>query len=69
MGGDFEPISHVVCVKSEAEYVGWNESNLRRVQSDHADENTICAGDHPSFPAPFTDQDRRTDRENTGYII
>ena len=63
------PLQDVVAVQSETKQVGWNETGLRRLETDDADDDAIDARDRPSLPAATSDQDGRSDRQHARDVI
>jgi hypothetical protein len=63
------PMPQVVRIESDAKEVAGQESEFRRSQSDDADDDAICSGNHPSLPEFLPDEDRREDRQHTRQII
>ena len=57
------PSAQVYRIQCNAKYVGGNESQLRSPEANEANDHAIDRRQHPSFPAPSSDQNRRTNRQ------
>jgi len=57
------PGAQVYRIQCNAKYVGGNESQLRSSEANEANDHAIDCRQHPSFPAPSSDQNGRTNRQ------
>ena len=57
------PGAQVYGIQCNAKYVGGNEPQLRSPEANEANDHAIDCRQHPSFPAPSSDQNRRTNRQ------
>src|SRR5712691_8444159 len=55
----FAPGAEVDGVEHEAEQIGGDETQLRRPDSDDADDDAIDGGENPALPTPPPHQDGR----------
>ena len=65
----FAPGAKVYRVQRDAEQVGGNEAELRRPESDQAENYAIHGGKNPTLPTAPPHQNRGTDGKNAGQII
>jgi hypothetical protein len=63
------PIPQIVCVESDAEKIGRNESELLRSHSDNTYDDAVCSCNDPALPLLLPDEDRREDGQKAGQII
>jgi len=56
-------------VKSNAEYIGGDESELRGTETDHANDYAIDRRQNPAFPAALAQKDCRHNRKYARYVI
>ena len=65
----FAPVQNIVRIKSDAKQVGRNESELRGVDSNIADQNAVDRSYQPTLPALLAQEDGGTDCQHTGNIV
>ena len=63
------PVDEIAGIKSDAEEIGGNETELGSANADHANNSAVDGGNHPTLPELFTEEDGAEDGENTGEII
>ncbi len=57
------PGPQIYRIQCDAKYVGGNKAQLRSPEANEANDHAIDCRQHPSFPAPSSDQNRRTNRQ------
>jgi hypothetical protein len=61
-----QPSPKIERVYANAKYICRDKAILRRVQSDHTDDETVDARNNKTGPHLSSEQDRRDDGEKTG---
>jgi len=63
------PAPNIVWIESDAEEIGWNETELCSPNADQANERTVRARDDPDLPWFSADQERGDNRQPAGNVI
>ena len=63
------PSAKIDGVKGDAEKIGGNKTELRRANTDHADDGAVNRGDDPALPKLLAEQDGAENGQNAGDVI
>jgi hypothetical protein len=63
------PRAQIETVEDDAEQVCGDETELRRPETDDANDEAVNTGQHPSFPISSANQDGWEDREHARKIV
>lgn len=63
------PGAEIHGIKRDAEKIGGNKAELRRANTDNADDSAVNRGDDPALPKLLAEQDGAKNGQNAGDVI
>jgi len=63
------PGAKIDSVERNAEKIGGNKAELRRANTDNADDSAVNRGDDPALPKLLAEQDGAENGQNAGDVI